>query len=132
VATLDDPVMDAARATLVHRRGDLAAHVAAGDWITPHRARVHGAWADGVEALAALCAAAERHDEVRALCERLVAYEPLRESAHRRLMWALGALGRRADALAHYAALLRRLQREVGAHPSPRTQALGARLAAAE
>jgi DNA-binding SARP family transcriptional activator len=130
-AGLDAAALDALRATLARRRGDLAGESATGDWIAAHRARVHEAWADGMEALATLLAARGRHEDARDACERLLEREPLRESAHRALMTALAALGRRADALAHYAALADRLRRDLGVPPSAQTQALAGQLAAA-
>jgi DNA-binding SARP family transcriptional activator len=84
-----------------------------------------------MEALATLLAARGRHEDARDACERLLEREPLRESAHRALMTALAALGRRADALAHYAALADRLRRDLGVPPSAQTQALAGQLAAA-
>jgi DNA-binding SARP family transcriptional activator len=130
-AALDPAALDAVRAALERARGDLAEDAAPGEWVLPHRERVRGAWADGMEALAAQLAAAGRHDDARDVCERLVAREPLRESAHRQLMAALAAAGEPARALAHYDALARRLRRELGAPPSRETQRLAERLAAA-
>jgi DNA-binding SARP family transcriptional activator len=46
-------------------------------------------------------------------------------------MTALAALGQPADALAHYAALVDQLRRDLGVPPSAQTQALAKQLAAA-
>ena len=62
------------------------------------------------------------------MLERLVARDPLRESAHRDLMVLWAAEGERARALAHYEALAERLRRELGAAPAPETRALADRL----
>jgi len=122
--------LDALGRALARARGDLAAGVAAEDWLEAHRARVRAAWADGMDVLARQHAAAGRPADALAAAERLVAHEPLRESAHRVLMEALAALGEPGRALAHYDALAALLDREVGARPARETQALRARLAA--
>jgi DNA-binding SARP family transcriptional activator len=126
---LDGATLDAARAALARRRGDLAEGSTAGEWLAPHRDRVHAAWADGMDALARQYAAAGRPAETLAVCEALVAREPLRESAHRRLLEALLALGEPARARAHYDALAALIAREVRASPARETVALGERLA---
>jgi DNA-binding SARP family transcriptional activator len=122
--------LDALGRALARARGDLAAGVAAEDWLEAHRARVRAAWADGMDVLARQHAAAGRPADALAAAERLVAHEPLRESAHRVLMEALAALGEPGRAVAHYDALAALLDREVGARPARETQALRARLAA--
>jgi DNA-binding SARP family transcriptional activator len=83
-----------------------------------------------MDVLARQHAAAGRPADALAAAERLVAHEPLRESAHRVLMEALAALGEPGRAVAHYDALAALLDREVGARPARETQALRARLAA--
>jgi DNA-binding SARP family transcriptional activator len=127
---LDAAALDDLGAALERWHGDLAGDSATGDWIAAHRARVHEAWADGMEALATLLAARGRHEDARDACERLLRREPLRESVHRQLMTTLAALGKRADALAHYAALVDQLRRDLGVPPSAQTQALAKQLAA--
>jgi DNA-binding SARP family transcriptional activator len=61
---------------------------------------------------------------------RLVAHDGLSEEGARRLMRALAAGGDRPAALAAYAALERRLRRELGVAPSPATRELAARIRA--
>lgn len=55
---------------------------------------------------------------------RIVALAPLRESGTRLLMEAAAARGNRADALVAYDELRLRLREQLGAAPSPETQAL--------
>jgi DNA-binding SARP family transcriptional activator len=123
-----DTALAMARGALERRRGVLAEGMTAA-WLAAHRARVQGAWADAMEALAARLAAAGRADEAHDVCERLVACEPLRESAHRQLMAALAARGETARALAHYRQVERLLDGALGARPSRETQRLAAQLA---
>jgi adenylate cyclase len=52
----------------------------------------------------------------------------LREDAHRLVMRALAAGGRRADALMHYQSLIALLKRELTVEPDPSTKALAAEL----
>jgi DNA-binding SARP family transcriptional activator len=121
---LDEAALDAGRAALDRMRGEFAAGVLAEDWVVAHQDRVRAAWADGMDALARLYAAAGRPGDTVAVCEALVAREPLRESAHRLLMEAHVARGEPARALAHHEALVALLAREVGAPPARETRAL--------
>jgi DNA-binding SARP family transcriptional activator len=123
-APLDAAALAAARAALERLRGDLAEGATTEGWLAAHRDRVHGAWAEGMEALARLYADAGRPADALAVCERLVAREPLRETAHRQLIAALLALGAPDRARAHYDRLAARLARDVGVRPARETQAL--------
>jgi DNA-binding SARP family transcriptional activator len=121
---LEPAALDAARAALERARGDFAEGVTAEDWVVSHQDRIRAAWADGMDALARLYVAAGRPDDTVAVCEALVAREPLRESAHRLLMEAHAARGEPARALAHHDALVALLAREVGATPARETRAV--------
>ena len=112
---------------LARRRGPLGYGLAA-DWLLEHEDRVRAAWADATEALARRWTALGDPHEALAAIERLLDVEPLRESAHRVRLEALGAAGERARALAAYDALVALLAREVGARPARETQALAAAL----
>ena len=59
---------------------------------------------------------------------RAIAISSLREDAHRLVMRALAAGGRRADALKHYEDLAALLKRELTVEPDPTTRALAAEL----
>jgi predicted ATPase/DNA-binding SARP family transcriptional activator len=113
-----------ARTAFDRSRGDLAQNVVAEDWLVVHQDRLRTAWADGMDALAAQYQSRAQFQEVVAVCEQLVAREPLREGAHRLLMQALASLGEPARALAHFDSLTDLLQREVGARPAAETRAL--------
>lgn len=63
-------------------------------------------------------------DAARRAAQALVDLAPFRESGHRYLMQALAAEGNAAEALAVYDRLRKRLRDELGASPSPPTQAL--------
>src|SRR3954447_6686967 len=93
-------------------------------------------WAEGIRrkladlADAALACAVDGHltaghpaDAVR-LAQEAVARQPFREAGHRRLMQAQAAAGNRAEALRVYDDCRRLLSEELGAYPSPETEAL--------
>lgn len=95
-----------------------------GAWVGEKRrelAEVHGR---------ATTALAEAHlrsgdaGEAAKWAERTIALAPLRESAYRRLMEAHAAAGNRAEALGTYDRCRRHLAEELGAYPSPETEAL--------
>lgn len=94
------------------------------DWLAVMRsaleARVLTLCAGLVEA-----AMTSRHyaDAVTA-AEQMVAIDPLREDSHRLLMRALGAAGRRSDAIRHFARLRDLLRRELDVEPAPETRAV--------
>ena len=80
-----------------------------------------------VQLLTALAAALQEREGPAAAVEplrRAVAADPLHEEAHRGLMRALAAAGRRTQALEHYATLRAVLERETGADPDAATRAL--------
>ena len=110
--------------TLARRRGPLGAGLADGDWLLAHEDRVRAAWSEAMEALARRWAAVGAPGEALPVVDRLLAVEPLRESAHRVRLEALAACGERARALAHYDALVALLDRELGAPPARETRAL--------
>src|SRR4051812_19564558 len=95
-----------------------------------------GLWAEGIRrelgdlADAALASAVEAHLAAQRpgaairLAQDAVALHPFRESDHRRLMQAHAAAGNRAEALRTYEACRRLLSDELGAYPSPETEAL--------
>jgi DNA-binding SARP family transcriptional activator len=72
--------------------------------------------------------ACERHADVVAELEGLVARYPLREGLHERQMLALYHSGRQAEALNVYRDLRARLSNELGLEPSPRLHELHAKM----
>ncbi|MFB9316994.1 ATP-binding protein [Cryptosporangium minutisporangium] len=78
------------------------------------RAREQGATEAGIEA-----------------ARRMVGLEPLREEAHRALMWFLATAGQRSAALAQYDTCCYLLREELGVEPSALTASLAADIAGA-
>lgn len=110
-------------------RGELLPGMDA-EWINSERealARVH------LDVLAALVQRLLRDGHAEhavALAHRAVAVDPLREPAHRDLIRALAADGRRAEALRHYQMLEQLLDEELGLGPDEESQALAGQLRA--
>jgi DNA-binding SARP family transcriptional activator len=84
------------------------------------RSRVRSSLAE----LAAMAEQARDYDDALAHAKELLALEPLSEEAHRRVMRLHYLKGERAAALLAFDACERVLKDEVGARPSPETQAL--------
>jgi adenylate cyclase len=61
-------------------------------------------------------------EQLLAYARRAVALDPYRERAHRQLLRALAATGRRGDALSHYRELERRLHSDLGVDPEAATR----------
>lgn len=84
------------------------------DWVVRTRDRLERAVVKGVDTLSRSAAG---HDEAIDWTERLIALDPLREDAHRRLIRLYAAAGRRADALRQYDDCARFLHDELGVEP---------------
>jgi alpha-glucoside transport system substrate-binding protein len=87
-----------------------------------------------VRALTTLADASLRSGDARAaagFAEQILALEPFRETGYRRLMEAHAAGGNRAEALRVYERCRRLLAEELGAYPSPETDAIYRALLAA-
>ncbi len=94
------------------------------DWVLPERERLHEEYLWALEQLTLL--AKQWGDDERALAyaRRLVAADPLRETAHRELMRLYHALGRHRAALEQYASVRKILADELGVEPAAATAAL--------
>jgi YVTN family beta-propeller protein len=138
IAAAEDAARDAATA-LAEKRFDHAierAHVVLGIASQSFLPGDAGRWVEGKrreladvldEALA--CAvdaqlALRRPGEAARLAEEAIALQPFRESGYRRLMQAHAAAGNRAEALRVYDRCRRLLSEELGAYPSPETEAI--------
>ena len=133
---------DAAAALELSGRGELMEGLSPGaeafeEWRDGERRR----WRDReVAALGALADRARQAGDQRQVLtvgRRLLALEPWNEEAHRSVMQALAALGRRSEALRQYRLAAEALRAELGVVPDPRTEALlvqirGARTATLE
>jgi peptide/nickel transport system substrate-binding protein len=95
-----------------------------GDWV---EARRRGLADLRVRAIAVLADASLQLDDSASAvvwAEQAVALDPFRESAYRRLIEAHAAAGDRAEALRVYDRYRRLVAEELGAYPSPETEAL--------
>jgi TolB-like protein len=95
------------------------------EWITEQRARLHDLAVGTIERLWAMESGPRRID----LAKRLVAIEPLKESAHLNLMQSYAEAGEDGLALQHYAACRNLLKAELGITPGEEIEALRLRLA---
>src|SRR4029077_19303423 len=102
------------------------------DWLAAERVRLEGL------ALAAMVSQAEQAlqsgDPESALkaAHRAIAVNDLREDAHRLIVQALAAMGRKAEALKHYQDLVALLKRELNTEPDAATRSLVAELRSAQ
>lgn len=119
-ATAPDPVSERALldTALSLWRGDPFDGIRA-DWANGVRARLVERYLCGAERRADLDLAGGRTGEVIVRLRELTAAHPLRESLRTRLMTALVAAGRRAEALAEYESARRQLTTELGVDPGP-------------
>ncbi len=95
------------------------------EWISEQRARLHDLAVGTIERLWAMESGPRRID----LAKRLVAIEPLKESAHLTLMRSYAEAGEDGLALQHYAACRNLLKAELGIRPGEEIEALRLRLA---
>jgi predicted ATPase/DNA-binding SARP family transcriptional activator len=100
--------------------GELLSEDAYEDWVADRRRSLAER---NVHLLLELAATREPADAVDLLHRTIVA-DPLNEEAHRALMRAYAATGRRSQALAQYEALRRTLSDALAADPEPRTREL--------
>ncbi|MFO1338348.1 MAG: AAA family ATPase [Burkholderiaceae bacterium] len=101
-------------------------------WLDGQRRARQARQRERLAAEAARCEQEGRLAEAIALSERLLAFEPLQEHAHRRLMRLHYLRGDRAAALLAFDRCERWLKDEVGARPGPETLALLATIERAE
>lgn len=107
------------------------------EWLAARRARLRERALQAMSVLLAHRCDAHEWERAAGLAERILALDPLRESAHRALMRLHAAAGRRNAALQQYAACAQALARELSVEPEPATKALygeilGARTVEAE
>ncbi len=93
-------------------------------WLAAERTRLDDLACRGLLRLAEHRLAEGDGDAATDTARRLLGLDPLHEPAHRLLMRALAAAGRRGDALKHYQDLEALLQSELGVRPEAETQAL--------
>jgi DNA-binding SARP family transcriptional activator len=93
-----------------------------GRWVDDVRARFGAVLVGALELTSQAATATGDSPRAVAAAEEAVQREPLRESAHRSLMAALGGAGDRAQALRAYQRLRRVLAEELGIDPSAETE----------
>ena len=122
-----------------HSEGSLAAELARrsflpgqdGSWVEGRRRDQHELLVRSLECLNEASFGAEDFAEAARHAEEVVELEPYRESGYRLLMEAHAAAGNRAEALRAYERCRRLLADELGAYPSPETDAVYRELLAA-
>ncbi|HUQ05226.1 MAG TPA: BTAD domain-containing putative transcriptional regulator [Kofleriaceae bacterium] len=113
-------------------RGDLLDGEPAGEWHVERQAQLRRRHHDALATLAGAHLDAAQPEAAVSVLERLLALDPLREDAHRRLMLAYARLGQRDRALDQYGHLLAVLDDELDAAPDRATVDLAARIRRAE
>jgi DNA-binding SARP family transcriptional activator/ABC-type branched-subunit amino acid transport system substrate-binding protein len=93
-------------------------------WVEEKRRDLHEALVRAVECLRDASFGAGEFDEAVRHAEEAIRLEPFRESGYRRLMEAHAAAGNPAEALRAYERCRRFLADELGAYPSPETEAV--------
>jgi TolB-like protein len=124
-----DGTRDALSAAADLYRGPLLDDVAVSEeawteWLAAERQRLEDAALGALMRLGELELAAGRPEPALKAAQRAVAINSLREDAHRMIVQALAASGRRAEALKHYDDLVSLLKRELNTEPDAATKAL--------
>ena len=109
---------------LASYRGDFGEGELFGDWHVSVRDRLSQLCADGLMGWADFLAGAGRLSQAVEAYRRLIARDPLDETAYRRLMLALARQGDRAQALKLYQQLTMLMRSELDAGPSAETEHL--------
>lgn len=102
------------------------------DWLTAERERLLELALGGLVRLGEQELAAGHSEPALKVARRAVALDGLREDAHRLVLQALAATGRKAEALKHYQDFAALLKRELNTEPDAATRALAAELRATE
>jgi len=102
------------------------------DWAGAERQRLEGSALDALVRLGEIELAAGHADKALETARRTLAINNLREDAHRLILQALAASGRKAEALKHYQDLVALLERELSTEPDAATKSLVAVLASTQ
>jgi DNA-binding SARP family transcriptional activator len=94
------------------------------EWLEAEHQRLEGLALDAMVRLGEQALERADHEQAVGAAKRAIAVSSLREDAHRLLIRALAAGGRRADALRHYDQLTALLKRELNVDPDTATIAL--------
>ena len=98
------------------------------EWLGAQRQRLEGLALDAMVKLGEQELQAGNHEHALDAANRAIAISSLREDAHRLIMRALAAGGRRADALKHYERSRRASEARADRRAGPDTRALAAEL----
>jgi class 3 adenylate cyclase/DNA-binding SARP family transcriptional activator len=98
------------------------------EWVTGERERLFELALGAMVGLGEQELAAGRVEHALKAGQRAVALNNLREDAHRLIVQALAATGRKAEALKHYQGLVVLLKRELNTEPDAATRSLAAKL----
>ncbi len=98
------------------------------DWVGGERQRLEGLALDALVRLGGIELGAGHADKALETAHRALAINNLREDAHRLIVQALAAAGRKAEALKHYQDLVALLKRELNTEPDAATKSLVAEL----
>jgi DNA-binding SARP family transcriptional activator/CheY-like chemotaxis protein len=98
------------------------------DWLAGEQQRLEGLALDAMVRLAEIELASGNADKALEAACRALAINNLREDAHRMMVQALSAAGRRAEALKHYQELVTLLKRELNVEPDAATRSLVAEI----
>jgi len=128
---------DALRAAADLYRGRLIDDVAVSEegwseWLTGERERLLELALGAMVGLGELELAAGRAEHALKAGQRAIALNNMREDAHRLIVQALAATGRKAEALKHYQDLVALLERELNTEPDAATKSLVAELRATQ
>jgi len=102
------------------------------DWVGAERQRLEGSALDALVRLGEIELAAGHADNALETAHRTLAINNLREDAHRLILQALAAAGRKAEALKHYQDLVALLELELSTEPDAATKSLAAVLASTQ
>ncbi len=102
------------------------------DWLEAERARLRTLSLTALDEQLRASEEAGDAGRIALAAEQLLTIDPMREAAHRSLIRAYAALGRRSDALRQFETCRAALSRETGAAPSAETEALAARIRASD
>jgi LuxR family maltose regulon positive regulatory protein len=93
-------------------------------WVLPERERLRQAYVDASLKLASLYLEDFQYELVLDICQRLILQDPCLEDAYRTAMHAYAMIGNTAAVARQYEMLQEALLSEIGASPSPQTEAL--------
>jgi DNA-binding SARP family transcriptional activator/CheY-like chemotaxis protein len=98
------------------------------DWVAGERQRLEALALDALVRFGEIELSAGPSDKALEAAHRALAINNLREDAHRLIVQALAAAGRKAEALKHYQNLVTLLKRELNTEPDAATKSLVAEL----